>query len=118
MPVRALIGLAIGPTRQSPTELGAQDRGVAALRGREDSTLHALIAIILVGFVVMIRHGFRPYQRNSDPPKARPVPGGPDRRATIGATSVVTLLAGRTGLEPAASGVTGRRYNQLNYRPK
>jgi drug/metabolite transporter (DMT)-like permease len=25
--------------------------------------------------------------------------------------------AGRTGLEPAASGVTGRRYNQLNYRP-
>jgi hypothetical protein len=24
---------------------------------------------------------------------------------------------GRTGLEPAASGVTGRRYNQLNYRP-
>ena len=27
-------------------------------------------------------------------------------------------LAGRTGLEPAASGVTGRRYNQLNYRPE
>ncbi len=26
-------------------------------------------------------------------------------------------IAGRTGLEPAASGVTGRRYNQLNYRP-
>ena len=26
--------------------------------------------------------------------------------------------AGRTGLEPAASGVTGRRYNQLNYRPE
>ena len=26
--------------------------------------------------------------------------------------------AGRTGLEPAASGVTGRRYNQLNYRPR
>jgi hypothetical protein len=25
--------------------------------------------------------------------------------------------AGRTGLEPATSGVTGRRYNQLNYRP-
>ncbi len=23
-----------------------------------------------------------------------------------------------TGLEPAASGVTGRRYNQLNYHPK
>ena len=27
------------------------------------------------------------------------------------------ISAGRTGLEPAASGVTGRRYNQLNYRP-
>jgi integrase len=28
----------------------------------------------------------------------------------------VTSQARRTGLEPAASGVTGRRYNQLNYR--
>ena len=27
-------------------------------------------------------------------------------------------MAGRTGLEPATSGVTGRRYNQLNYDPK
>ena len=26
-------------------------------------------------------------------------------------------LAGSTGLEPAASGVTGRRSNQLNYNP-
>ena len=26
-------------------------------------------------------------------------------------------LAGSTGLEPAASGVTGRRSNQLNYDP-
>ncbi len=31
---------------------------------------------------------------------------------------VLDITAGRTGLEPAASGVTGRRYNQLNYRPK
>lgn len=28
------------------------------------------------------------------------------------------LVAGWTGLEPAASGVTGRRYNRLNYHPK
>ena len=28
------------------------------------------------------------------------------------------VLARRTGLEPAASGVTGRRYNQLNYHPR
>ena len=27
------------------------------------------------------------------------------------------MLAGATGLEPAASGVTGRRSNQLNYHP-
>ena len=27
-------------------------------------------------------------------------------------------VAGSTGLEPAASGVTGRRSNQLNYDPK
>ncbi len=26
-------------------------------------------------------------------------------------------MAGQTGLEPAAYGVTGRRYNQLNYYP-
>ncbi len=28
------------------------------------------------------------------------------------------ILAGSTGLEPAASGVTGRRYNRLNYDPE
>ena len=28
------------------------------------------------------------------------------------------MLAGSTGLEPAASGVTGRRSNQLNYDPE
>ena len=27
-------------------------------------------------------------------------------------------VAGWTGLEPAASGVTGRRSNQLNYHPR
>ena len=28
-----------------------------------------------------------------------------------------SIWRGRTGLEPAASGVTGRRSNQLNYDP-
>ena len=34
-----------------------------------------------------------------------------------GAAVFPRTSAGRTGLEPAASGVTGRRYNRLNYRP-
>ena len=29
----------------------------------------------------------------------------------------MTILTGATGLEPATSGVTGRRSNQLNYAP-
>jgi hypothetical protein len=33
------------------------------------------------------------------------------------ANNVECGLAGSTGLEPAASGVTGRRSNQLNYDP-
>jgi hypothetical protein len=32
--------------------------------------------------------------------------------------SPLNVLAGSTGLEPAASGVTGRRSNQLNYDPE
>ena len=31
--------------------------------------------------------------------------------------SILAVLAGSTGLEPATSGVTGRRSNQLNYDP-
>src|SRR5262245_26942848 len=34
-----------------------------------------------------------------------------------GQTDRLDILAGATGLEPAASGVTGRRSNQLSYAP-
>ena len=37
-----------------------------------------------------------------------PIPHGPES---------ARVLAGATGLEPATSGVTGRRSNQLNYAP-
>ena len=40
------------------------------------------------------------------------------RTTASNVTESLEELAERTGLEPAASGVTGRRYNQLNYRSK
>ena len=42
----------------------------------------------------------------------------PSQTTAPNATQPLERTAGRTGLEPAASGVTGRRYNRLNYRPK
>jgi hypothetical protein len=36
---------------------------------------------------------------------------------TIARERVQKIMAGATGLEPAASGVTGRRSNQLSYAP-
>ncbi len=42
---------------------------------------------------------------------------GPCRAARRREYPMGSAVAGWTGLEPAASGVTGRRYNQLNYRP-
>src|SRR5690606_8092351 len=52
-------------------------------------------------------------------PAARKAPSNPGPRkqeTRLGLPSRV-FSAGRTGLEPATSGVTGRRYNRLNYRP-
>ena len=40
------------------------------------------------------------------------------RRSLNPLVLVRRFSAGRTGLEPAASGVTGRRYNRLNYRSR
>jgi hypothetical protein len=39
-------------------------------------------------------------------------------RATEHAYLQALLKTGATGLEPATSGVTGRRSNQLNYAPE
>ena len=44
--------------------------------------------------------------------------GGGNEKAQANCPGLsVVSLAGWTGLEPAASGVTGRRYNRLNYHP-
>ncbi len=44
--------------------------------------------------------------------------GGNDMGHTRAKISMMTReMAGVTGLEPAASGVTGRRSNQLSYTP-
>ena len=50
--------------------------------------------------------------------KSRPRPKSPIADANNAKRHLLAkvALAERTGLEPAASGVTGRRYNQLNYR--
>ena len=40
------------------------------------------------------------------------------RKSFGGRQHLKRMLAGSTGLEPAASGVTGRRSNQLNYDPQ
>jgi hypothetical protein len=44
-------------------------------------------------------------------------PDGNTNKAHENLVGFQHLAAGWTGLEPAASGVTGRRYNQLNYHP-
>ena len=43
--------------------------------------------------------------------------GQPKKRGSTFTVDPLNDLAGSTGLEPAASGVTGRRYNRLNYDP-
>jgi hypothetical protein len=40
------------------------------------------------------------------------------KRAPEKPVTLCFLMAGWTGLEPATSGVTGRRSNHLNYHPK
>ena len=49
-------------------------------------------------------------------PQAEPEPSSRDGSLS-NYLILKVLLAGSTGLEPAASGVTGRRSSQLNYDP-
>ena len=41
-----------------------------------------------------------------------------EKRGSTIAGQPPLVMAGSMGLEPTASGVTGRRYNQLNYDPE
>ena len=47
-----------------------------------------------------------------------PILGIPMQKGLTGNRKPSNFLAGWKGLEPSASGVTGRRYNQLNYHPE
>ena len=51
--------------------------------------------------------------------KGTAAPGYKKKPLKAGLSTALTLwkMAGVTGLEPAASGVTGRRSNQLSYTP-
>lgn len=42
--------------------------------------------------------------------------GGNKKKRPACAGRLRVIMAERKGLEPSASGVTGRRYNRLNYR--
>ena len=55
-------------------------------------------------------------QRAGSLQKSTGIGTGTPKKKSRQACNLPELLARRTGLEPAASGVTGRRYNQLNYR--
>ena len=59
----------------------------------------------------------RPACKQTRPrPPASSQAGSRQKREVL--VSLIVMLAGSTGLEPAASGVTGRRSSQLNYDPK
>ena len=60
----------------------------------------------------------RGFSRNSRPPSR--IDRGPQcqKSSSFGRSSSASGMAGTTGLEPAASAVTGQRSNQLNYVPK
>ena len=68
-------------------------------------------------------HPFESPVRRHVPLKSSPPVSGAQCRNTVRTTkkahcqhSALYILAERKGLEPSASGVTGRRYNRLNYR--
>ena len=65
---------------------------------------------------VQLLQPIRPGPGHASPVKQGPESGPARLSEKAGGSSFPRLFpARRTGLEPAASGVTGRRYNQLNY---
>ena len=82
------------PTRTDPNSTRARKRRVRACRGFVLDSLPAMLPV------------YCPGQSRPRLPRQRKMPVC--RRIT---------RAGATGLEPATSGVTGRRSNQLNYAP-
>ena len=68
------------------------------------------LAVQLTVPVIKVRKGLSPSSECA-------LPGAQNKGATISRNPLFLLLAGATGLEPATSGVTGRRSNQLNYAP-
>ena len=52
-------------------------------------------------------------------PSTTSIPNAKKKKGTsaIKLKSLILVVAGPMGLEPTASGVTGRRYNRLNYDP-
>lgn len=67
--------------------------------------------------ILTLRPNFLDRQKNE--PIAEPIEMSEEKDCHIEEKSSGSgRVAGWTGLEPAASGVTGRRYNQLNYHPK
>jgi hypothetical protein len=95
-------------SRYVPRLTGASgERIVAAVRAvaAGDAFFGSDVAAGLLGRLAGWRAWARDHSTAADRPKVRPDPGGPGKRA----------MATPTGLEPAASAVTGRRANQLRY---
>src|SRR6185369_6659216 len=83
---------------------------------RPDTRLEALRAP-LSGLDAGGHRSTRPPPRRPRPLVARDIRGMENGARTATSKKLLQIETGATGLEPATSGVTGRRSNQLNYAP-